>query len=323
MLAGAAYEHPSRRDLRPLLRMRISKVRPPTKLARLVQVVLWMAGTLLSFSALAVAVRSLAGALSVFEILAARSFVGLAILIAVGAAQPALRRSLSLRRINLHIARNTIHFVGQYLWAFGLTVLPLATVFALEFTMPAFTVLLAILTLGERVTASRLGVIVLGLAGTLVILRPGLGVFQPNAILVVGAAFVLAVSLILLKRLTSTESSFAIVFFMNLIQLPLALFGSDPFFPLRLEPAGLVAAAALGFFGLSAHFCLAKAFAAGDASLVVPIDFLRLPLIAVVGWLLYGEALDPFVFAGSALIIGGILWNLHAEARAARTEDTE
>ena len=124
-----------------------------------------MAGTLLSFSAVAVAIRSLAGAFTVFEILAARSFVGLVILTALGIAHAPLRHSLSLRRIRLHIARNTIHFVGQYLWALGVTLLPLATVFALEFTMPAFTVLLAALTLGERFTPSRIGVVALGWLG--------------------------------------------------------------------------------------------------------------------------------------------------------------
>jgi len=108
---------------------------------------------------------------------------------------------------------------------------------------------------------------------------------------------------------------------MNLIQLPLGLAGSDPFFALRLDATGVLAMVALGFFGLSAHYCTAKAFAVGDASLAVPIDFLRLPLIAVVGALLYGERLDPYVFAGSALIIAGILWNLHAEARTARTSE--
>ena len=92
---------------------------PPTAVARILQVVLWMAGTLLSFSAVAVAIRSLAGAFTVFEILAARSFVGLVILTALGIAHAPLRHSLSLRRIRLHIARNTIHFVGQYLGRSG------------------------------------------------------------------------------------------------------------------------------------------------------------------------------------------------------------
>ncbi len=106
--------------------------------------------------------------------------VGLVILVVLGIAHAPLRRSISLRRIGLHVARNTIHFAGQYLWALGVTLLPLATVFALEFTMPAFTVLLAALALGERLTPSRLGVVVFGLIGTLVIVRPGLETLPPH-----------------------------------------------------------------------------------------------------------------------------------------------
>lgn len=285
---------------------------------RLIQVILWMIGALLSFSGVAVAIRSLAGALSVFEILAARAYVGLAILLAVGALSPAAKSGLSLRRFGLHVARNTIHFAGQYLWALGVTLLPLATVFALEFTTPAFTVLLAALLLGERITPSRLGVVALGLIGTLIIVRPGFAAFRPEALLVLLGALAFSVAFILLKRLTTTEDGYTVVFFMNLIQLPLALAGSDPLFILRLDADGVAAAVALGFFGLSAHYCLARAFAVGDASLVVPIDFLRLPLIALVGWLLYRETLDAPVFLGSALILAGILWNLRAEGRAAR-----
>jgi drug/metabolite transporter (DMT)-like permease len=66
---------------------------------------------------------------------------------------------------------------------------------------------------------------------------------------------------------------------------------------------------------VSAHFCLTNAFRAGDASVVVPLDFLRMPLIAVVGWLVYDEAFDPYVFLGAGLIVAGVLWNLQAELR--------
>jgi drug/metabolite transporter (DMT)-like permease len=75
----------------------------------------------------------------------------------------------------------------------------------------------------------------------------------------------------------------------------------------------------LGIAGVSAHYCLSNAFRVGDASLVVPLDFLRIPLIAVVGWWLYAEPLDLYVFAGAALIILGLVWNLRSEAHKAAT----
>ena len=122
--------------------------------------------------------------------------------------------------------RNTVHFAAQYLWALALTLLPLAMVFALEFTMPAWTALLAVWLLGERMTPSRIGVVVFGLIGVLVILRPGIATFNPAALLVLLAAFGYAITMVTTKELTMTETTFGIVFWMTLIQFPISLTGS-------------------------------------------------------------------------------------------------
>jgi drug/metabolite transporter (DMT)-like permease len=273
-----------------------------------------MTGALLSFSAMAVSIRALAGTLTVMEILAVRSGLGLIVMAGLAAVRPELRATIVTPRIALHLLRNTIHLGGQYLWAMSLLLLPLATVFSLEFTTPAWTLLLAVLMLGERMTASRIGAVALGLLGVLVILRPGLAGFQPAAMLVLAAAVCFAITLILTKKLTRTDSTFAIIFWMNLIQTPLALVPSDPLFALKLSAAQVPAALAVGVSGLASHYCLTNAFRAGDASVVVPLDFMRIPLIAVVGWWLYGEQLDVLVFVGAGLIISGILWNLRSEA---------
>ena len=281
---------------------------------RLVPVVLWMTGALLSFSAMAVSIRELWRTLAIFEILAVRNAAGIVILLTIGLARPALLRTVSTRHFWLHLMRNGVHYVSQYLWATGLTLLPLATVFALEFTMPAWTTLLAVFFLGERMTPSRIGAVILGFIGVLVIIRPGLESFRPAAFLVLLAAFGYAITLTTTKRLTATDTTFGIVVWMNIMQLPMNLAGSDPFFVLKIGTADLVPLIALGVAGLSSHYCLSNAFRAGDASLVVPLDFLRIPLIALVGWSLYGESLDIYVFAGAGLIISGVLWNLRAEA---------
>jgi drug/metabolite transporter (DMT)-like permease len=280
----------------------------------LVRVVLWMTGALLSFSTMAVSIRALYGTLDIIEILAIRNGSGLAILLALGLAQPHLLRSLTLRRAGLQLTRNSVHFAAQYLWALSLTLLPLATVFALEFTMPAYAAILAVIFLRERLTPGRIGVVVFGFLGVLVILRPGLESFKPASLLVLAAAFGFAIALIQTKALTSTETTYAIVFWMNAVQLPLALLGSDLSAFVRLGSADVVPACAVAIAGLSSHFCLTQAFRSGDASLVVPLDFMRIPLIAFVGWWLYGEPLDAYVFAGAALIVLGISWNLRAEA---------
>jgi drug/metabolite transporter (DMT)-like permease len=278
-------------------------------------VVAWMTGTLLSFSVMAVAVRGLSGSLSILEILSVRAAVSLLIVLAVMAVRPQLRHDINRRRLGLHALRNVIHFSAQYLWAWSLVLLPLATVFALEFTMPAWTILLAPFFLGEFMTRSRFGAVVLGIAGVLVIVRPGMETFQPAALMVLVAAFGYAMQIIATKKLTVTDSTFAIVFWMNVIQLALGVAGAGVTFVGKIGWDLVPVIAALGTAGLFAHYCMTNAFRAGDASLVVPLDFLRIPLIAVVGWWLYSEPLDLFVFAGAGLIISGILWNLHSEAR--------
>ena len=278
-------------------------------------VVLWMSGALLSFSATAVAVRALAPSFSVFEILAMRNASGVAMLLGAALLNPALRPALVPRRLGLHLARNGVHFAGTYAWTLGVTLLPLATVFALEFTTPAWVGLLAVLLLGERMGPSRLAAIVLGFVGVLVILRPGVASLQPASFIVLGAALGFALTAIATKRLVASESVFAVLFFMNLMQLPLNLAGVDGAFWTRIAAEHALPLAVICICGLFSHLCLTNAYRHGDAIMVVPLDFLRIPLIAVVGWQLYGEALDPFVLLGSLCIIAGILWNLRDEAR--------
>jgi drug/metabolite transporter (DMT)-like permease len=274
-----------------------------------------MTGALVSFCVLAISIRELAVTLNILEILLLRALLGIAIVLALVAVRPDLRSMIGRQRLLLHVVRNSIHFGAQYLWALGLVVLPLATVFALEFTMPAWTIILALPLLGERMTASRIGAVVLGLADVFVILRPGLEAIQPAALLVLAAAFAYAAKNIATKKLTQTESTFAIVCWMNVIQVPLALIGADPASLASLHLGDVLPAVGVGISGVTAHYCISNAFRAGDASLVVPLDFLRIPLIAVIGWWLYRESVDVLVFSGAGLIIAGVLWNLHGEAR--------
>lgn len=282
-----------------------------------IAVILWMVGTLLSFSVTAVSVRFLAKTIGIFDILACRNAAGIAILLGLALVRPRWRADLPPRRVPLHLVRNVVHFGGTYAWTFGLTLLPLATVFALEFTTPAWVALLAVIILGERMTGSRAASILCGFIGVLVILRPGLETLQVSSLIVLASALGFAITTIATKKLTATESTFSILLWMNLMQLPLNLAGSDLTFWTKLDATHVWPLLGICIGGLSSHFCLTNAYRHGDATMVVPLDFLRLPLIALIGWRFYGEALDPFVFLGSALIIAGILWNLRAEARSA------
>jgi drug/metabolite transporter (DMT)-like permease len=278
-------------------------------------VLAWMAGALICFSGSAIAVRLLAGRVGAFEILTIRNAGGLIILLAAMAVRPPLRRLLPPGPLRLHAVRNLFHYAGQYGWNHAVIALPLATVFALEFTAPIWLAVLAIPLLGERLTLSRAGAIVLGFLGVLVILRPGNEAFQPVALGMLAAAFAFAATAVGTKALTRHVSTFTILIWMNLIQLPVSLALSDLSFLTRMETPQLVGALLLSFTGVASHLCLTQAYRYGDAIVVMPLDFLRIPMIALVGWQFYGERLDPFVFAGAVLIIGGIVWNLSAEAR--------
>jgi drug/metabolite transporter (DMT)-like permease len=117
----------------------------------------------------------------------------------------------------------------------------------------------------------------------------------------------------------AAQGTFAILFWMNLMQLPMNLAGSDLLFITRFEWWMALPLIGIGVAGLTTHFCLTNAFRHGDASVVIPLDFLRVPFIAMVGALFYAESLGGLVFAGGGLILAGIVWNLRAEARRSQS----
>jgi len=271
---------------------------------------LWMLGAVLSFTAMAIAVRELQRHMGSFEIVFLRSLVMLAIVLAM--LPRAGMTSIRTQRFHLHLWRNAIHFIGQVLWVYSIGALTLATVFAIEFTMPVWTALLAWIFLKEKFTAPRLVMLALGLAGVLVILRPGGGGFQPAAVAMILGSLCYASSFIFTKRLTSTDSALAVLFWMAAIQTPISLAAALPQWvaPVAADVPWILG---IGAGSFAAHYCMTRAMKLVDAMVVVPIDFIRLPLIALVGAMFYGEALDPMVFAGAAIIFAGTYYSISRE----------
>ena len=284
--------------------------------SRLGWLMFWMSGTLTAFIVAALSVRALSHHFNAFEMMTVRSFGGLVILLAMGLASPALLRSVQWRHMGLQFGRNVAHFGSQICWTVGIAVLPFATVFALEFIIPAWVTLLAVLFLGERMTATRAGALALCFLGVLVVLRPGHEAFHPVALLMVFGALLFAIAAVITKKLIVTESTFSIMFWMNVMQLPMNyLRSSDYTFFLKFDASMTLPLLGVAVAGLAIHYCLTNAFRYGDAMVVIPMDFLRVPLIAVIGWMFYGEHLDAFVFTGAGLIIAGVLWNVRGEAQ--------
>jgi drug/metabolite transporter (DMT)-like permease len=271
---------------------------------------LWMIGAIGSFTAMAIAGRQVSFALDTFEIMTYRSLLGI-VIVCVVAGMTGTWRQINRQQLGLHAVRNVAHFTGQNLWFYALTVIPLAQVFALEFTTPIWVLLLSPLLLNERMT--RIGMIaaLIGFLGVLIVTRPGSAPVSPGLIAAALCAIGFAFSAIFTRRLTRTQSIPCILFYLTVMQ---AIFGlicagydGDIALPNAATLPWLVL---IGCAGLFAHFCLTTALSLAPASVVMPIDFARLPAIAIVGALVYAEPLDPFIFLGAALIFGGNYLNI-------------
>lgn len=272
-----------------------------------------MIASIASFVLMTVAARQLTGRMGTFEILFLRSLVALAILLAV---RPRLGAgAFATRRLGLHVARNLVHFCGQYAWVWGIAITPLAVVTAIEFTTPVWVALLAALLLGERLSLPRWTAIASGVTGILVIAHPGTSAFGRGALIVLGGAFCFAASILVVKTLLRTDRVTAVVFYMSLIQLPLGLAGTL-FAWAWPAPSDLPFILAMGVTSLTAHYSMGRALSLGDASFVLPIDFLRLPFIALVAFLLYGERVNGWTMLGAVLIFAGNYWSVRAETSA-------
>ena len=271
---------------------------------------LWMLGAIASFSAMAVAGREVSQWLDTFEIMTYRSLVGIVVLWVI-LTLTGQWRQVTRRSISTHVVRNAAHFTGQNLWFYAMTSIPLAQVFALEFTSPIWVVLLSPLILGEPLTRLRLMSVLVGFVGILIVARPSPDTISPGLIAAASSAVFFALSVMYTRLLTRTETVLCIMFWLTLMQAAFGIIFSawdgDMVAPTAQTLPWLVL---IGLAGLLAHYCLTSALAIAPATVVVPIDFVRLPTIAIVGMLLYGEALDAWVFVGATVIFAANYANI-------------
>ncbi|WP_291734703.1 DMT family transporter [Leisingera sp. F5] len=263
---------------------------------------LWMIGAIVSFSAMAIAGREAGLTLDTFEIMTYRSLVGVIIVVALLTATGKWHQ-VSRARLGVHAVRNLFHFTGQNLWFLAVTLIPLAQVFALEFTSPLWVIILSPLLLGEVLTRRRMLAAAIGFAGILIVARPSPDTLSLGIGAAASCAIFFALTAILTKRLTRHETTASILFWLTAMQLVMGLLAAGWDGDMALPGATTLPWLVLiGIAGLTAHFCLTTALSLAPASVVVPVDFARLPAIAILGMVIYGEALDAWVLSGAAII---------------------
>jgi drug/metabolite transporter (DMT)-like permease len=292
----------------------VSAVRWWSRLSPLVRAALLM---LLGSACVAIqlsALRIVSADLHAFEIVLFRNVVGILLLL------PFLGRfgwyTLRTRRAGW-LGLSSLSLLASMLCFFvAVAEMPLAELTALAFTKPLFATAGAALILGEAVRLRRWTAVLVGFAGVLVVIRPGAEAVSPDAGLVLLSALFAAAVTLIVKRLTATESPTTIVLyqsvFMTLLSVPLALLYWRT--PTLFELPFLVI---VGTLGTVSWLCMARAFVLADASIVVPFEFARLPLIAVVAYLLFGEVPTIWTWLGGAVIFGSTVYITHREVRAA------
>lgn len=271
---------------------------------------IWMSGWLLQLLIIAIAGREATRELNVFQLMELRSTIGFLMLCPMVLAAGGFA-AMATRRPRLQIGRNLAHYIAQLGWFFALTLIPIGEVVAIEFTMPIWTAVLAASFLGERMNTGKILAILLGLVGVIMIVRPGVSSANPGQLIALGAAMLFGASIAMVKSLTLTDSSLKIIFWMTVIQ---SVFGLIPALHVWVWPSlhvwGWVVV--IAFCGTFSHYCMARAMLYADATVVVPMDFLRVPLTALAGWLLYNEQIDLVTALGAALILSGNLLNLRS-----------
>jgi drug/metabolite transporter (DMT)-like permease len=277
----------------------------------------WMMGAVVSFTAMAVAGRELQADMNTFELMLYRSVIGFTVVVLLVARSGPGFSQVRSQHFPLHLKRNFFHYIGQNLWFFAVAAIPLSQLVALEFTNPIWVALLAPFMLGEPLTRARMLAAGLGFAGVLVVAQPGASPIEAGHVAALCAAVFFALNTIFTRQIMNFDGVLCVLFWMTLMQggasLLLSLPGGIPGPTAQNLPWLIV----VGVTGLTAHYSLTSALGYAPASIVAPMEFVRLPFVAFVGMWLYDEPLRLAVLVGAALIVGGNLIGLRAETRRA------
>ena len=267
------------------------------------------------FTVMTIFIQPAAEHLHPFEVLFFRSLVGVALMVPwmvhVG------RGALRTQRFGLHFSRTALNGAAMMIWFYAIPLVPLADAVTLSFTAPLFTTVLAVLFLREVVRLRRWAAVTVGFAGILIILRPGFAKANLGNLLLLFNGMIWAGAMIMIRSLTRTESPNAIVAYLFILMVPISLVPA--LFVWQTPPlAALPWLVIIGAAGVAGHLCTTRAIAAAEASLVMPFDYLRLPMFVLVGLFVFGEIPDVWTLVGAAIIVGSAIYIGHREAKLAR-----
>tara|TARA_B110000116_G_C16783413_1_gene559556 strand:- start:288 stop:1142 length:855 start_codon:yes stop_codon:yes gene_type:complete len=264
---------------------------------------LWMIGGVFSLTSMAIAGKEISLQIDTFEILFFRSVIGVSIILFF-LIRKNLLHEINFKEIRTHLKRNIAHYTGQNLWLYALGSITLAEVTSLEFTMPIWIVLFSFLMLNEELTKYKILSVFIGFIGVLITVRPNVESINLGIIAAAISAIAFALTNIYTRRLTRTESTLTILFFLTTIQLIFGLVTSLLDGKLDLPTEENIAwIVVIGLAGLAAHYCITTALSLAPPSVVAPIDLLRLPIAVLIGVIFYSEPGDTFVYIGAGLII--------------------
>ena len=269
-----------------------------------------------SLSVMLGVIRYMSFELHPFEVVFFRNLFGLVILV------PLILRAgmspLRTRRIGLHSVRGFLQAGSMCIFFYGLSLTTLAKVAALNFTAPLFASIAAVLFLRESLSFNRAFALVVGFLGALVILRPGIAVFNTGAAMILTSAMIWGIVLIIIKRLTTTESSLTITLYMMLYLTPLTLIAAVFVWewPTLTQ---LILLVAVGCFGTIGHLAMAQALKDADTTVVMPFDFGRLIWAGLIGYVFFAEVPDIWTLIGAVVIFSAAMYVAVQESRGIKT----
>lgn len=281
--------------------------------------IIWMFLTGLCFVIVTAIVRYLGSSLPAIEMAFIRYAFG--IILVLPALIPVLRDPPSLPRMKFFVGRGVLHAFGVMLWFYAMARIPMAEVTAIGYVAPIFVAIGAAIFLGEKMQARRIVSIAVGFLGALIILRPGFQEINSGQLAQLAAAPLFAASFLMAKKMTASEETSIIVamltIFCTVALLPGAIYYWQT--PTTHETIWLFLTAVSATAG---HYTLTRAFQAAPLTVTQPLTFLQLVWAALIGVVIFGEAVDPFVILGGGIVVASVTYISHREALAARRQNT-